>query len=119
MERKVLLQNTGTSIDDYPYIQFNVYLECIVFCPKLNQKVKANVNKIGDTYINCLICGKINATVFKRFNIKKEDDTNEDDDKLNVLNSLNVGQEILIKIKNIKYEQNSVFLIATFHSTFS
>jgi hypothetical protein len=49
--KKILLQNAGTSIDDYPYIQFYVDLECVVFCPKIDHKVKATVSKIGETYI--------------------------------------------------------------------
>ena len=49
--KKILLQNAGTSIDDFPYVQFYVDLECIVFCPKVGHKVKATVSKIGETYI--------------------------------------------------------------------
>ena len=51
MGKKTLLQNVGTSIDDHGFIQFYVDLECIVFTPKVDKKVKAVVNKIGDTYI--------------------------------------------------------------------
>lgn len=51
MGKKSLLQNVGTSIDDHPYIQFYVDIECIVFSPKVDKKCKAVVNKIGETYI--------------------------------------------------------------------
>jgi hypothetical protein len=51
MGKKSLLQNVGTSIDDHPYIQFYVDMECIVFTPKINKKCKATVNKIGETYV--------------------------------------------------------------------
>ena len=55
MGKKTLLQNVGTSIDDHAFIQFYVDLECIVFTPKVGKKVKAVVNKIGETYV-----GKLN-----------------------------------------------------------
>jgi hypothetical protein len=32
----------------------------------------------------------------------------------NELNSLAIGQNILVKIKSIQYEQNNLFLVATF-----
>ena len=48
MGKKSLLQNVGTSIDDHPYIQFYVDIECIVFSPKEGKKCKAVVNKIGE-----------------------------------------------------------------------
>jgi hypothetical protein len=51
MGKKRLLQNVGTTFDDHGFIQFYVDLECVVFTPKLNKKVRAIVNKIGDTYI--------------------------------------------------------------------
>ncbi len=51
MGKKSLLQNVGSSIDDHPYIQFYVDMECIVFTPKINKKCKATVNKIGETYV--------------------------------------------------------------------
>ena len=40
MGKKSLLQNVGSSIDDHPYIQFYVDMECIVFCPKIDKKCK-------------------------------------------------------------------------------
>jgi hypothetical protein len=51
INKKSLLQNVGTTIDDHAFIQFYVEMECIVFTPKLNKKVKATINKIADTYI--------------------------------------------------------------------
>jgi hypothetical protein len=51
MGKKTLLQNVGTSIDDHPYIQFYVDIECVVFTPKVDKKVRAVVNKVGDTFI--------------------------------------------------------------------
>ena len=51
MGKKTLLQNVGGSIDDHAFIQFYVDLECVVFTPKVDKKVKATVNKIGETYI--------------------------------------------------------------------
>lgn len=51
MGKKILLQNVGSSLDDHPFIQFFVDLECVVFTPKVDKKVKAVVNKIGETYI--------------------------------------------------------------------
>lgn len=56
MGKKVLLQNAGTSIDDHPFIQFYVDLECVVFTPKVGKKVKATVNKIGETYVGECVC---------------------------------------------------------------
>lgn len=49
--KKILMQNAATSIDDHPYLQFYVKLECVVFSPKLKQKVKATVQKLGDTFV--------------------------------------------------------------------
>ena len=49
--KKSLLQNVSTSIDDYAYMQFYVDIECIVFTPKLEKKVRAVVSKIGETYV--------------------------------------------------------------------
>ena len=51
MGKKIQLQNVGSSLDDHPFIQFFVDLECVVFTPKVDKKVKAVVNKIGETYI--------------------------------------------------------------------
>jgi hypothetical protein len=110
MGKKSLLQNVGSSIDDHPYIQFYVDIECIVFSPKEGKKCKAVVNKIGETYIGCLICGRINATIFK--NNKKIGLTDEETAELN---SLFIGQEVLIKIKSIQYEENNnLFIVANF-----
>lgn len=114
MGKKTLLQNVGNCIDDHPFIQFYVDLECIVFMPKIGKKVKASVNKIGETYVGCLICDRINATIFKRVNLNnsnsQEVDPVQDDD----LSNLYIGQNILIKIKSIQYEQNNLFIVATF-----
>jgi hypothetical protein len=49
--KKTLLQNVGTSFDDHAFIQFYVDLDCVVFTPKVDKKVKAVVSKIGETYI--------------------------------------------------------------------
>ena len=54
MGKKTLLQNVGESIDDHAFIQFYVDLECIVFTPKVDKKVKAVVNKLGETYVGKL-----------------------------------------------------------------
>ncbi len=65
-------------------------------------------------FLGCLICDRVNATIFK----KKTKQT-ENDEEISLaaeLNNLYVGQEILIVIKNIQYEQNDLFLIANFHS---
>ncbi|CAF1058510.1 unnamed protein product [Brachionus calyciflorus] len=125
MGKKTLLQNVGTSIDDHPFIQFFVDLECVVFVPKVDKKVKAVVNKIGETYINCLICDRINATIFKRIqgnNIKKSQ-SNADvsaADSENAeknLDGLSIGDNILIRIKSIKYEPNNIFITANFEKS--
>lgn len=54
MGKKLLLQNVGSMIDDHPYIQFYVDIECVVFTPKVDKKVKAVVNKVGETFIGIL-----------------------------------------------------------------
>jgi 2C-methyl-D-erythritol 2,4-cyclodiphosphate synthase len=51
MTKKTLLQNVATSIDDHMYLQFYVDVECIVFAPKVGKKIKAVVNKLGETYV--------------------------------------------------------------------
>ncbi len=51
MGKKVLLQNVATSIDDHAFLQFFVELDCVVFTPKVDKKVRAVVNKIGETYV--------------------------------------------------------------------
>lgn len=119
MGKKTLLQNVGMAIDDHAFIQFYVDLECVVFCPKVDKKVKAVVNKLGETYINCLICDRINATIFKRSTVKnsKKSESTEEISIENSLNSLSIGDNILIKIKNIQYETDNIFIIATFHKT--
>ena len=64
----------------------------------------------------CLICGRINATIFrkgKKANLATPG-SNLDDSKETELNSLYIGQEILIKIKNIQYEKNNDLFIAAF-----
>ncbi len=43
----------------------------------------------------------------------EEDDHNEEANQLQ-LNNLAIGQDVLIKIKSIQYEQNNLFLIASF-----
>jgi hypothetical protein len=139
MGKKTLLQNVGTSIDDHPYIQFYVDIECVVFTPKVDKKVRAVVNKVGETFIGkrlsrlllflqakinligflksgCLICGKINATVFKHKKVKKEGEivTSEQQMAENAINGLKIGNNVLIKIKSIQYEHNNLFLVASF-----
>ena len=59
MGKTQLLQNTATSIDDSPFLQFYVDLECIIFTPKVDKKVKAVVTKIGETYIGKCTCHKL------------------------------------------------------------
>lgn len=51
MGKTHLLQNVANSIDDHPFLQFWIDLECVIFTPKVGKKVKAVVNKIGETYI--------------------------------------------------------------------
>ena len=51
MGKKTLLQNVASSIDDYPFVQFYVEIDCVVFCPKVGKKVKATVTKISDSFI--------------------------------------------------------------------
>lgn len=51
MGKKALLQNVATSIDDHAFLQFFVELDCVVFTPKVDKKVRAVVNKIGETYV--------------------------------------------------------------------
>ncbi len=61
------------------------------------------------------MCNKINATIFK----KRSKESDHIKDELNEsLNNLKVGQNILIKINNIKYEQNDLFLIADYYSSY-
>ncbi len=55
MGKKTLLQNVATSIDDHAFLQFFVELECVVFTPKVDKKVRAVVNKIGETYVGKLV----------------------------------------------------------------
>ena len=57
--KKSLLQNVATSIDDHPYVQFYVNIECVVFTPKIDKKVQAVINKIGETYV-----GKLSLSFF-------------------------------------------------------
>lgn len=134
MGKTHLLQNVATSIDDHPFLQFWIDLECVIFTPKVGKKVKAVVNKIGETYIGCLICERINASIFINDKVgsqpvkegaKKSDgeetatDGEETGESKQIqsedLQNLDIGQEILIKIKTIKYEQNNdLFIIASF-----
>ena len=80
----------------------------------------------------CLICGRINATIFKREkNLKqvkphtqlKNEDASDNDKEMQedefiqsqeALKTLTIGQNILIKIKSMQYEQNNLFLVASF-----
>jgi len=81
-------------------------------------------------YKGCLICSRINATIFKRDTSLKElskpknedadhEENNEsgEEDPIKIqkeINGLKTGQNILIKIKSIQYEQNNLFIVASF-----
>ena len=65
-------------------------------------------------YLGCLICGRINASIF--INDKSGGEETDESKQISAdLHSLELGQDILIKIKTIKYEQNNnLFIIASF-----
>lgn len=52
--------------------------------------------------------------------MRKQENDGDNNEEIDVLESqldnLYVGQEIIIVIKDIKYEQNDLFITATFHS---
>lgn len=55
-----------------------------------------------------MICDRINATIFKGR------DTNEEGIETSELENLQIGQNILIKIKSIQNQHNSMFITASF-----
>lgn len=62
----------------------------------------------------CLICEKINASVFINKNVENE----SSEAALSDVKDLHIGQEILIKIKSVKYEQNNLFITASYVKSF-
>ena len=63
-----------------------------------------------------MICERVNATIFKKKPKQGDNESTASISQEYDLSNLYVGQEILIIIKNIKYEQNDLFLTAIFHS---
>lgn len=64
-----------------------------------------------------MICDKVNATIFKKHNVNAAGVTvtsETSEQQLSELNNLSLGQEILIKIKNIKYDKKDLFIVADF-----
>ena len=67
-----------------------------------------------------MVCDRINATIFKKV-IKNKRNNSSDHTDMSLeekyeeeLKQLSIGDNIIIKIKNIKYEQNNLFITASF-----
>ncbi len=52
-----ILQKTGEIHDDNPHIHFDVKYTATIFQPNLGAVIKAQINKLGDEYLTCLVYG--------------------------------------------------------------
>lgn len=52
-----ILQNTGEIHEDDPHVHFDIKYKACIFQPPLGAVVKGIVNKVGEDYFTCLVCG--------------------------------------------------------------
>ena len=70
------------------------------------------------SFKGCLICDRKNTTIFKRFKgFDRTANPNEEDEESQQLNSLAIGQQVIVKIEHLSYEKNDLFIKSKFVKT--
>ncbi|XP_012686887.2 DNA-directed RNA polymerase I subunit RPA43 isoform X2 [Clupea harengus] len=60
-----LVGQHGDIFDDQGYIHLNIEASFVVFKPNKGQKLEGVINKIGQTFVGCLVHGCFNASILK------------------------------------------------------
>ena len=66
--KPVILQSTAAILEDDPQIHFDVKYCACVFQPPVGTVFNAFVNRVGDGYLNCLVCGCFSVIVGENTN---------------------------------------------------
>lgn len=83
-----ILQSTGEIHDDSPHVHLNIKYTACIFKPPIGAVLKGVVNKIGEDYFTCLICGS--------FTVLVTIENNEYDSA--VLNNIEEDKDVLVQI---------------------
>eukprot|EP00471_Norrisiella_sphaerica_P006972 CAMPEP_0184491112 /NCGR_PEP_ID=MMETSP0113_2-20130426/19635_1 /TAXON_ID=91329 /ORGANISM="Norrisiella sphaerica, Strain BC52" /LENGTH=250 /DNA_ID=CAMNT_0026875329 /DNA_START=240 /DNA_END=992 /DNA_ORIENTATION=- len=130
-----LLSETGKIMHNFPHIECKALVRFLLYSPRKGSKIRAKVNKVGPDFLGLLALGIFNISVsreglegwklkgdaWERVSTKTSDGKEGNENGSAVTSSssyrLSVGSETDIVVKEVRTEDNQIFIIGSLTSS--